>query len=145
MRKLILTLLFATIAGTILVRPADAIPAFQKVFFAEYIEEHEDEEFVEMVSQKIDGHQVKCLICHQGKKRKHRNAYGQHLSELLDKKEDKKDTEKIIAALEEVGDLPFDPDDEESETFAERITAGKLPAADDVEDLMAAPPEGDGT
>ena len=135
-----LTMLAAVVAVTavVLVRPAVAVPQFQKVFFAEFLDGHGNAEFAEMV--KTD---VKCFICHQGKKKKtNRNAYGKQLSELLDKKKDKKDVDKISAALKKVGDMPSNPKDPNSKTYAERIAAGKLPAADNLEDLKVEP-EGD--
>lgn len=135
MRRLsfVIALLMATFF--VGVQPVSAIPQFQKQFFNEYIAEHEDAEYAETMKKK-----VKCLICHQGKKDKSHwahNAYGEHLEERLDKKEDKKNVEKIIAALKEVSDLPFDPSDPNSETFGERIAAGKFPGADTLEELQA--------
>ena len=68
------------------------------MFFAEYLEDNSDEEYVAFVKK-----DVKCFLCHQGKKKKkNRNSYGLALSELLDHKKDKKDVEKITAALKEV-------------------------------------------
>lgn len=126
------------VAAVVLVRPAVAVPQFQKVFFAEYIDDHGNPEYAEMVKT-----EVKCFLCHQGKKKKtNRNAYGKQLSELLDKKKDKKDVDKISAALKKVGDMPSNPKDPNSKTYAERIAAGKLPAADNLEDLKVEP-EGD--
>ena len=126
------------VATVVLVRPAAAIPQFQKVFFAEYIDDHGNPEYAEMVKTK-----VKCFLCHQGKKDKHnRNAYGEQLAELLDKKKDKKDVDKISAALKKVVDMPSNPNDPNSKTYAERIANGRLPAADNLEDLKVEP-EGD--
>ena len=126
------------VTTVVLVRPAAAIPQFQKVFFAEYIDDHGNPEYAEMVKT-----EAKCFLCHQGKKKKtNRNAYGQQLSELLDKKKDKKDVDKISAALKKVGDMPSNPKDPNSKTYAERIAAGRLPAADNLEDLKVEP-EGD--
>ena len=137
MQRIITLTLLCFAALTLKTGPVYAIPQFQKVFFEVYINGHEDPEFAEFVKTK-----VKCLACHQGKKKTHHNAYGEHLEELLDKKEDKKNVEKISAALEQVAELPFDPEDEESETYGERIAAGKLPGADTLDELKAEP-EGD--
>ncbi len=127
------------VTTVVLVRPAAALPQFQKVFFTEYINDHGNAEFAEMVKT-----EVKCFICHQGKKKKkNRNPYGMQLSELLDKKKDKKDVDKISAALKKVGDMPSNPKDPNSETYAERIAAGKLPAADNLEDLKVEPKDSD--
>jgi hypothetical protein len=111
---------------------------FQKVFFAEYITEHEDKEFSEYVTKK-----VKCFICHQGKSKKNHNPYGIHLVKLLDKKEDKKDTKKIKAALEKVGKLHSDPKDDKSPTYAELIAQSKLPGGT-LEEARKEPPKKEG-
>jgi cytochrome c2 len=139
MRYLKISAAMIAVLAVVLVRPAVAIPQFQKVFFAEYIDDHGNPEFAETVKT-----EVKCFLCHQGKKKKtHRNAYGQQLSELLDKKKDKKDVEKISAALKTVGDMPSNPEDPNSKTYAERIAAGRLPAADNLEDLKVEPEDDD--
>ena len=41
----------------------------------------------------------RCYVCHVGKKRTHRNAYGALMEETLDWKKDAKDKEKILAAI----------------------------------------------
>ncbi len=105
-----------------LTRPAMAIKQFSDQFKELYIKNHSDKEFAEYVTKK-----VKCFICHQGKKKKNHNPYGEHLADLLDKKKDKKDKEKIIAALKKVAEMHSDPNDEKSPTYAEIILAGKLP------------------
>lgn len=101
--------------------PAAAFPDFQKAFIAQYITDDTSTEYKELVTKK-----AKCYVCHQGKKKKNKNAYGQLLDELLDKK-DRKDKEKIMAALEEVAAKPSVEDDEESPTYAELIADDKLP------------------
>src|SRR3990172_5525304 len=98
-----------------LARPAAAVLQFCNAFTAEYLEHHPDQAYAEYVKK-----EVKCLVCHQGKKRKNHNRYGEHLDELLDRKKDAKDLEKIVAALKKVAALPFDPADPNSETFAQR-------------------------
>ena len=107
-------------------RPSIAVPQFQKVFWAEYIEDHADPEFTEFVKKK-----VKCYGCHQGKKsKKNRNVFGEAMAEHLDAKKDKKDVKKITEVLAKVIEMPSDPDDENSATFAELIESGKLPAGE---------------
>lgn len=120
--RLLLAALLVTTVWCLSAQPVQAVAAFQKVFLKQYIEDHPDEEYAKFVKTK-----AKCWVCHQGKKKKHHNPYGEHLEELLDKKKDAKDTEKIAAALEKVGKMPSDPDDKESPTYAELIAAGKLP------------------
>jgi hypothetical protein len=70
---------------------------------------------------------AKCNVCHVGKSKKDRNAYGNALAEKLDKKEDAKNVEKIRKALEEVEALPSDPAKADSPTFGALIKEGKLP------------------
>ena len=70
---------------------------------------------------------AKCNVCHIGKDRKERNAYGEALAERLDKKEDAKNVEKIKKALEEVAALPSDPANAGSPTFGALLKEGKLP------------------
>lgn len=114
-----------------LVRTAGAIPAFQKQFWNKYLGDQADPEFVQLVKKK-----VKCNLCHDPTKRtpegrkskKFRNEYGEELSKLLDRKEDKKNTEKIVKALETVAQINVDKDDPQSPTFGQLIAQGKLPA-----------------
>ncbi|MFM8953502.1 MAG: hypothetical protein ACKOOF_10650 [Planctomycetaceae bacterium] len=70
---------------------------------------------------------AKCNVCHLGKSKKDRNAYGNALAEKLDKKEDAKNVEKIRKALEDVEALPSDPAKADSPTFGALIKEGKLP------------------
>jgi hypothetical protein len=120
---------------TALASPAAATQQFYKVFVTEYLDNHPDQQFAEHVKK-----DVKCYVCHQGKERKHRNAFGAQLSELLDAKKDGKDTDKIIAALKTVADMHVTPGDDKSETFGQRVAAGKLPAGE-LDDLKKEPAE----
>lgn len=70
---------------------------------------------------------AKCNVCHKGKKKSDRNAYGEALAKLLDKKADKDDVEKIRKALETVANESSNPDDPAAPTFGDLIEAGKLP------------------
>jgi hypothetical protein len=70
---------------------------------------------------------AKCNVCHKGKSKKDRNAYGEALAKLLDKKEDKKNVKKIRQALETVAAESSDPADAAAPTFGDLIAAGKLP------------------
>jgi len=70
---------------------------------------------------------AKCNVCHVGKSKKDRNAYGNALAEKLDKKEDAKNVEKIRKALEEVAALPSDPAKADAPTFGTLLAEGKLP------------------
>lgn len=68
---------------------------------------------------------AKCNVCHVGKSKKDRNAYGEALAELLDKKEDKDNKDKIRQALETVAAKPSAGAG--SPTFGALIKEGKLP------------------
>ena len=98
---------------------ADAFPQFQKQFVAKYAD-GTDAAFTDLAKG------AKCFVCHQGKKKKNRNAYGEALHAYLGKK-DKKDVEKIVAALETVAGASSDASVEDAPTFGELIAAGELP------------------
>jgi hypothetical protein len=70
---------------------------------------------------------AKCNVCHKGKSKKDRNAYGEALAKLLDKKEDKDNVEKIRDALATVAKESSDPASPDAPTFGALIEAGKLP------------------
>jgi hypothetical protein len=135
MRSLCLFLV-ACVAISSTARPAAAILQFYKVWETEYLTDHPDQDYVALVKKTSN----RCFVCHEGKNRKHRNAYGAHLAELLDAKKDKKDTDKILAAIKEVGELHVDPNDDKSETFNDRIAASKFPGGE-LEDLKKEPPK----
>ncbi len=97
--------------------PAEAIPPFQKEFVKMYAPPGSP------LAAKVK--KVKCNICHKGKKKKNRNAYGEALAKLLDRKKDKKNVEKIRKALKTVESQSAKPG---GPTFGELLKAGKLPA-----------------
>jgi hypothetical protein len=103
---------------------SSAIIQFHNEFRAAYLAENKDKGFVKLATE------AKCYICHVGKKRTNRNAYGQQLAELLDKTKDKANKKKIREALEKVAAMHSDPEDEKSPTFGELIKAGKLPGGE---------------
>jgi cytochrome c2 len=70
---------------------------------------------------------AKCNVCHKGKSKKDRNAYGEALAKLLDKKEDKANKEKIRQALETVAQESSDPATADAPTFGALLAEGKLP------------------
>jgi hypothetical protein len=98
------------------VKPAFAIKQFFDEFKAVYVKPGSP------LASAVDG--AKCNVCHMGSSKKERNAYGEALSERLDKKADAKNPEKIRMALEEVAKLPSPS----GPTFGELIGEGKLPA-----------------
>lgn len=105
------------------VASAVAFPPFQKQFLVKYAD-GTDEAYTKLAKD-----DAKCLVCHQGKNRKNRNAYGQALAELIGKK-DQKDVDKIVAALEEVAKKSSNPEDSKALTFGELIEEGKLPGGE---------------
>jgi len=135
--RLLLAFAAALVLTSAIAQPAAAIQQFYKVFVSEYLDNHPDQQFADHVKK-----DVKCYVCHQGKERKHRNAYGQELAKLLNAKKDAKDTDKIVAALKTVADQHVNPSDDKSDTFGARITAGKLPAGE-LDDLKKEPPGDD--
>jgi hypothetical protein len=129
-------LLLAGLFVSISARPAAAVLQFYKVWETEYLANHPDENYATLVKKPAN----RCFVCHVGKKRTHRNAYGAQMEEALEWKKDAKDKEKILAAIKAAGEKHVDPNDESSETFAQRIEAGKFPAGD-LEDLKKEPVE----
>jgi predicted Ser/Thr protein kinase len=109
---------FVLTAGSAM-RPAYAIKQFSDEFKALYVKEGTP------LAAEVEA--AKCNVCHVGKNKKDRNAYGNALSERLDKKEDKDDKEKIRKMLEEVAGLSSDPGKADAPTFGALIAEGKLP------------------
>ena len=117
------------------VAPAFAIIQFQQQFEKLYLKDHPDKKYVEAVKKASD----KCFVCHQGKKsKKNHNAFGVHLVELLDRKKDMKDNEKIKVSLEKVMAMHVDPKDPKSETYLDRVKASKWPGGE-LEELKKEP------
>lgn len=123
MRRLIITCLCGSWALCNIPQEAQAIIGFKKEFEKLYINDETDKEFAKLIKSNKTG----CYVCHQGKKRKNQNPYGKELEKLLDKKKDKKDKEKIIAALKKVEKIHTDPKDKKSPTYGDLIKANKLP------------------
>ena len=107
---------------------ASAILQFYKEFAAKYVDGSTDKAFVKAATDK----KTRCFVCHDPTKidgkvsKKNRNAYGQELSKLLDKKADKKDLKKIREALLAVESMKSDSKDSKSPTFGELISSGKI-------------------
>ncbi|MFM7206711.1 MAG: hypothetical protein ACKO4T_08590 [Planctomycetaceae bacterium] len=102
-----------------LTREAFAIKQFADEFKATYVKDGTP------LAAAVD--EAKCNVCHVGKSKKDRNAYGNALAERLDKKDDKVNKEKIQKALDDVAALSSDPAKPDAPTFGELIAAGKLP------------------
>jgi hypothetical protein len=125
----------ATVGLLVLVLPgvALAVPQFQAAWFEKYLPGSSEE------YQKLVKEEVKCFLCHQGKIKKNHNVYGKLYLPLL-KKTDKGDAEKIMKAIEEVGAMHTDPEDENSPTYADLIAKGELPGGK-LEDVQKEPEE----
>ena len=139
MQRIVLYVLAGVFVFGVLPRKAAAVVAFKREFQKLYITDETDEEFANLVKSNKTG----CLVCHQGKNRKHHNPYGEHLEKLLDKKKDIKDKEKIIAALKKVEAMHSDPNDDKSPTYGELIAANKFPGGT-LEELEKEPEGEDG-
>jgi len=116
--------------------PAAADPKFYTIFKKEYLDNHPDKNFVAVVHKGTN----RCLVCHQGKKRKNHNEFGKHLVPLLDRKTDLKNNEKIATELKKVVAMHVDPKDDKSETYLDRIKASKWPGGE-FEELQKEPAE----
>ena len=103
-------------------RAAVAHTSFQREFLKVYTKgEGVDKDFCQLARK------AKCYLCHQGKEdRKNYNSYGLALTAYLTE-DDKKDKEKIGAALRTVADESSDPSKSDAPTFGQLITEGKLP------------------
>jgi len=121
MRKAVLVSLCGCLVFAVSTRPASAIKPFFDEFNAKYVKK-EGTDAEKEFAKKVD--MVKCAVCHDPKDKKKRNAYGEALDKLLDKKADAKDKEKIQKSLDTVFDEKVPGKDE---TFGDRIKAGKLP------------------
>jgi hypothetical protein len=137
MRYFGLTLL-ATVLATSISQPAAAVIQFYTEYKKLYVATHPDKEYAAIVDKAAN----RCFVCHQGKLRKHHNEFGKHLVELLDRKKDLRDKEKIIASIKKVVEMHVDPKDDKSETYLDRIKASKWPGGE-LEELKKEPPQGE--
>lgn len=70
-----------------------------------------------------------CNVCHQGKDRKNRNAYGEAMAKALGGK-NVKPADKIGRSLEDIDKMPSAAGDAKSPSFGDLLRQGKLPAGD---------------
>jgi len=106
-------------------RPAFAIKQFFDEFKAVYVKPDSGAPADKALAAAVET--AKCNVCHMGMNKKDRNAYGNALADLLDKKDDAKNVEKIRASLEKVAAMPSDPAKPDSPKFGDLIKEGKLP------------------
>ncbi len=102
-----------------------AEPPFLKEFLAKYAKADgtaDEQAYAELLNK------TKCNICHMGKTKKERNAFGKAMSEFLKKGE--KDKAVIAKAIDDAGAKKSVTDDDASPTFAELIAQFKLPGGD---------------
>ncbi|HUT93863.1 MAG TPA: hypothetical protein VMY37_30650 [Thermoguttaceae bacterium] len=109
-----------------------AIKPFSDQFRAKYVKEKPANDREKALAEAVT--KAKCLVCHEGKSKKNRNPYGKQLAELLDKKTDKENVEKIHKAMDKVAKMKSDAKKKDSPTFGELIAAGKLPGAEPKEE-----------
>jgi hypothetical protein len=144
-------MLLLTAAALLPVGQAHAFLNFWKIFDEEYLTNHENEEWV--ASVKDPKARVNCYICHQGKYRKNHNVFGQPLTEVLGKDDNRlllgkrRDPEayeetrkKVIEEIKKVCAMPVNPDEPDGETYGDRIKAGKWPGGE-LEELKKEPPK----
>ncbi|MFN3150538.1 hypothetical protein [Bremerella sp.] len=134
--RIVLSACFALVSVAYIAQPAYAIPFFWEVFNEKVVPADPKEEPAKAFATTATA--SKCNVCHiDGQSKKERNAYGAALDELLDKanfdkerleKEKDKATEEVVAALEKVKAMKVNKEDEKSPTFADNISAGKLPS-----------------
>lgn len=119
----------AAIALVVVARPVSAIPQFFNEFKAKYADKEgtDEQKALAETIEAIKPATLRCNICHAGKDKKKHNAYGEAMAELLDKKEDKDNKEKIQEALDKVSEIKLDPEDEKSPTYGDILKEGKLP------------------
>lgn len=131
MRRIVLATICGSFLGAILIlaaRTANADKAFRDEFIAKYVKPDSSDTKDKAFAEACD--KAKCAICHEGRSKKDRNAYGKELAKLLKRDTDKENKPKIQAALDKVAQLKLNPDDSKSPTFGELIQAGKLPAGE---------------
>jgi len=131
MRKLLLPgICCAAVAAAMLwinTPPAAAVKEFRDQFEARYVKPDSTKATDVALAEAFD--EAKCYVCHiKGKSRKYHNAYGEALKQLLDRKTDKDNVEKIQKALETVENQKSNPEKADSPTYLEIIKSGKLPA-----------------
>jgi hypothetical protein len=115
MRRANLIVLFAGFVCAAGMSSASARQPYFDEFKGKYAGDDADPEFAKTVTE------AKCFICHVGKSKKNRNAYGTALSKVIAKKE--MDKEKIREAL---GKIEKEKS-ADGTTFGELIKDNKLP------------------
>ncbi len=140
MRQFYVTLLLMCLA-TLGTQSALGFVEFHKEWVKMYIDQDDDSEETKDYIKLVAKGKYRCLVCHQGKKKDNHNPYGQYFVGRL-VKDDKKDTDKIVEVLAEVGKLPVDPeadpDADDTITYNDVIARKEFPGGK-LEDLEAEP------
>ncbi len=118
--------------------PAAAVPAFCEQFEAKYVKP--DSKDPKDIALRDAFDRSGCNLCHVGKDRANRNAYGRALAKLLSRKTDTHNEQKIQAALEKVAAMKSRPEDPRSPSFGEIIASGKLPTDEALVRAEPSPP-----
>ncbi len=127
MNKKCLLILSAAVAMLAVLDAAHARPPYKKEWETKYLKKESPAPADKALVAAADV--AKCNVCHVGKNRKDRNAYGEELAKFLNKN-DVKNVEKIQKALADVENLPSQKDNPNSPTFGALMKEGKLPAGD---------------
>lgn len=117
MRRAIWVVLFGGLVCGLLAQPASA----RKQYYDEFKEKYGKE-----LGKTVD--EAKCFVCHVGKSKKNRNAYGMALGKAVMKNE--KDKSKINEALGKIEEEKS----ADGKTFGELIKEGKLPGGEPQKD-----------
>jgi hypothetical protein len=108
---------------------AEAIPAFKTGFDKLYVKKDSTDPKEKALAEEVGV--VKCNVCHVGKVKKDKNAYGIELGKLINKKQHIKDPVAIKDALEKVGGMSSNPADPKAPTYGDLIKEGKLPCPEE--------------
>ena len=100
---------------------------FKKEFDKKYVKKTSDAPQEKSLAEAVAS--AKCNVCHVGTSKKKRNAYGQALNKLIDKK-DKKNAAKIRHALDDVEKQPSSGQPN-GPTFGDLLKQGRLPGGED--------------
>ena len=138
MRSVCFLMLAALLIIASTAQPAAAVMQFYNEYKKAYLDNHPDKEYVKAVTKPAD----RCFTCHQGKSRKNHNVFGKPLVELLDRKKDIRNKEKIAAAIKKVMETRVDPKNDKSETYLDRVKASKWPGGE-LAELKKEPPKED--
>ena len=131
-KRVVLSSFFCSLAAIALIAlnasPALALKEFKDAFKAKYIKPDSTDPKDKALAAAFE--KASCTVCHVPEKsKKNRNDYGKQLATLISKK-DKKNTEKISKARDTVAQMKIKPKDPKSPTYGDKISSGKLPAAE---------------